>query len=152
MPSKALLGISNRITHSNQAPFSAERSVEAESPLSPIAPISAMHVPRLMRERRGDSTLGSRVERDAPEGIGVVKHNAPARHRTDKLGTSVSSKRDRQNPALRLRVESGTILHRARGDTTKAAKTLFDRGRRVDGRRSHAKRPLPGVAGPVGCV
>jgi hypothetical protein len=66
-------------------PLAAERRIEAKPSFSPPTPISARLIPRLVRERRCHPTLGGRIERDAPEGIGLVEQHAPLRRRADEL-------------------------------------------------------------------
>jgi hypothetical protein len=129
MPSKTLVSIANGIAHDDCTTFGTKRRIEAKPSPSPPASISGWQIPRLMRKRRGHSTLGSRVERDAPEGINVVEENAPTGRGGNELSVLFVPERNLQNPSLLLLVKRRPVRHLARSDCMKAANASLD-GRR----------------------
>ena len=144
--------LADGLANGGQTPLTTERRVEAELALAPRTSRSAGRVPRLMWEGRREPAFGSRVDRDVAERVAGSDQCVPSRCRSNETGCTAALDRKRDDPLLRLLVELQAVLYRARGEPTKATKTSLDRRRWEDGRRIHAKRPLPGVAGPVGGV
>lgn len=82
---------------------------------------------------------------DTTKGIVRLDERAPTRCLANELTGSVMSKGECDDPTSYIGVQRRAVLYHAPRDAPQTAQTA------LDGYRAHAKRPLPGTAGAVGC-